>query len=47
MTWGFTLPSGVDPGGLIDYLITYGAIIVPIVGFVGAFFLAVKIFKRA
>jgi hypothetical protein len=46
MTWSFTLPSGVDAGGLISYLMGYGALIVPIVASVGAFFVIVKIMKR-
>ena len=46
MTWSFALPDGVDAGGLIAYLMGYGALIVPIVASVGAFFLIVKIMKR-
>jgi len=46
MTWSFPLPDGVDAGALINYLMGYGALIVPIVASVGAFFLLVKVFKR-
>ncbi len=46
MTWSFQLPSGIDAGGLITYLMSYGALIVPIVASVGAFFVIVKIMKR-
>jgi hypothetical protein len=46
MTWTFALPSGVDAGGLINYLMGYGALILPLVAAVGGFFLLVKVLKR-
>lgn len=46
MTWDFQLPGNVDAGALITYLMGYGAILVPLVASVGAFFLLVKILKK-
>ncbi|MGD0485826.1 MAG: hypothetical protein ABSB94_01385 [Syntrophorhabdales bacterium] len=42
----FTLPAGVDAGALIAQLLSYGALVVPIVAAVGAFFLIAKVLKR-
>ena len=41
------IPPGVDAGGLMNQLLSYGALLVPVIAAVGAFFLISKILKRA
>jgi len=41
------IPPGVDVSQLMSELMSYGALILPVIASVGAFWLIVKIFKRA